>query len=301
MTADGSTVLYAAARWLCYLAAFFVVGVVVFRLAVLPRAAGTDRAARAALDRRAVGTALVAALILFGTHLLRLYSQARSLIDPEERVTLSLAADILGTKWGHGWIAQAVAALVAAAGAALARRTRAGNWILGLGALGIILAAPRTGHAVALPQAGKLGYPLDLLHFGFGAAWLGTLGVMLQIGLTGPLRDRITPRRLVTAFSPVALVSGVAAIGLGLLIAWRYLGGLSPFFHSLYGRTVLIKLVTLGGVAALGAYNWKVVQPRLRRDERALVERSAGLEVVVGIVLIAITAVLVSLPLPGEE
>jgi copper transport protein len=301
MTWDGSTVLYAAARWLGYLAAFVVVGGVVFRGAVLPRAAPGDPDAREAMGRRALGLAFGGALLLAAAHALRLWCQARSLLDVEEPVTAEFVGAILGTAWGHGWIAQAAAALVAALGAGLGRRRAAGVRLLLLGALGIVLAAPLTGHAVALPQAGQIGYALDLFHFGLGAAWLGTLAAMLHAGLSGPLAGTIPPKRLVAAFSPVALASGLGTIVIGGVIAWRYVGALEPFATSTYGRTVVLKVIALGGVAALGAYNWRVVQPRLHRDQPAPVHRSSGFEVLIGVILVALTAVLVSLPLPGEE
>jgi putative copper export protein len=54
-------------------------------------------------------------------------------------------------------------------------------------------------------------------------------------------------------------------------------------------------------VAATGAYNWRVVLPRLRRGESAPIRRTATLETVVGLALLAVTAVLVSLAAPGEH
>jgi copper transport protein len=303
MSWDGQTVLFAAARWLSYLAAFVVVGGVVFRYLVLPRASD-DPATRRVHEIDILRLATVGALVLILAHLLRLYCQARSLLDPDNPVTFGVVGTLLNPKqgkWGPGWIAQTISALLAFLGASLGRKYRAGGWLLVLGAVGIVLAAPRTGHAVGLPQAGRIGYPLDLLHFGLGAAWLGTLAVMVIVGLPGHLDRRIHPKQLVTAFSPVALVSSGVGIVLGGVIAWRYLGGFAPFVNSTYGRTVLIKVLALGGVAALGAYNWRVAQPRLHRGEPTAVQRSAGAEVIVGIVLLAITAVLVNLALPGEE
>ena len=301
MTWDGLTVLYAAARWLSYLAAFLVIGAVAFRVAVLPRAAADEPEALVSLIGRTARLAFLAAASLFLVHCVRLYLQARSLTDPSEPVTVEFVGAILDTSWGHGWIAQTAAALASALGAFAHARSLKRGHLLSIGALGVILAAPLTGHAVALPQAGRLGYPADLLHFGLGAIWLGTLTVMLFVGLTGPLAGKVTARRLVVAFSPLALWSGVPAIGLGLFIAWRYLGGLEPLVSSIYGRTVLIKLLALGGVAAVGGYNWRVVQPKLNRGFISPIVRTAALEVMLALVLVAITAVLVALPLPGEE
>jgi putative copper export protein len=63
-----------------------------------------------------------------------------------------------------------------------------------------------------------------------------------------------------------------------------------------------VKLAALVLVGALGAYNWRVIQPSLARPEaeRRLV-RSARLELLSGLLLLAATAVLVALPLPGDD
>jgi len=62
-----------------------------------------------------------------------------------------------------------------------------------------------------------------------------------------------------------------------------------------------IKLAALAGVAALGAFNWRVVQPALSRPAGESRLRSAAVfELVLGVILLAATAVLVALPLPGD-
>jgi copper transport protein len=297
VTVDGYSVLYAAARWLGYLAAFLVIGAVGFRRFVLPRCVVAE--VYHPLGRKAAAQAGGAAVLLVVAHLARLYLQARSLVDPSEPVTVGFIGDIFTTGWGRGWLAQVAAAVLAAVGARI--RSASGDKVLGVAALGIVLAAPLTGHAVGLPQAGWLGYPLDLLHFGLGGLWLGTLATMLIVGLRGELVGVIPVARLVTAFSTVALVAGVGAIACGVVIAWRYLGALAPFVTSTYGRTVLIKAAALAGVAGIGAYNWRVIGPRLARDQPAPVRQSSTAEIAIGVVLLAITAVLVALPLPGEE
>jgi putative copper export protein len=63
-----------------------------------------------------------------------------------------------------------------------------------------------------------------------------------------------------------------------------------------------VKLCCLGGVAALGAYNWRVVQPKLEAGAGDdLLRRSAWTELALGAVLLIVTAVLVALPAPGME
>ena len=61
-----------------------------------------------------------------------------------------------------------------------------------------------------------------------------------------------------------------------------------------------MKLALLGVVAALGYHNWRRVQPALGTDEAtARLERSATMELVVGLLVIIVTAVLVATPTPN--
>jgi putative copper export protein len=236
-------------------------------------------------------------------HLLKLHEQLRSLLDLDEPITRETIKALFGTAWGKGWIIQAVAAVAAAAGlGASALGIPAGFVLASLGAAGLIGAAPLTGHAAAVPEAGRIGPLLDAIHFGAGATWVGTLIVVLALVAGRDDRTPPTPKELIAAFSPIALVSGALTIGLGTIMGYRYLGGVSPLFTSGYGKTLLLKLLALVGVAALGFLNWRTVLPRLRRtgDSRA-VRRTAVLEAMLGLLLLLATAVLVALPLPGEE
>jgi hypothetical protein len=69
---DGGAVLYAAARWLGYLAAFLLMGLAVLRQAVLPRAR-LPAAALAVAGRAVARIGLAAGGALVVAHLARLY------------------------------------------------------------------------------------------------------------------------------------------------------------------------------------------------------------------------------------
>lgn len=295
MTWDAPTLLYAAARWLYYSALFLVVGAAVARWAVLSALPPGPAAARV------VRVARLAAVVLAAAVMARLYLQSRAMVDPDEPVTADLVKAVLGSTWGKGWLAQASAALVALVGWRALRlgETPMRRGLVLIGALGLVLASPLTGHAVGLPAAGRLGYPLMVLHVAAGAAWLGTLGVLVLAAMDRP--GAPDPARLVARFSALALPAGLGAIGVGAIVAWRYMGGLDPLLTTPYGRTLLIKLLMLAGVAGTGAYNWRVVLPRLGRGEAAPVRASSTVEVAVGLALLAVTAVLVSLAAPGEH
>ncbi|MHB1329590.1 MAG: CopD family protein [Gemmatimonadales bacterium] len=299
---DSTLLPPALARWIGYAAVFLLVGAAVFRSIVLPRAArlGGDPTSSA---RKAVTIARLAGVVLAVALVGRLYFQARSLIDPEEAVTRDILQAILQGQWGKGWLAQAAAALVALIGWRLAGRpagSAMGTMLANLAALLLILSMPLTGHAVGLPAAGQLGYPMTALHVGTAAAWLGTLSVMLLAALGR--RQQASPvstGALIGAFSPVALVTGLTAIGAGVVVTWRYVGSIDALLTTDYGRVLLVKIGLLLLVAMLGAYNWRVVLPRLRRDASTPVRRSTSLEVGVAVLLLAATALLVSFGAPA--
>jgi len=299
---DSTLLPPALARWLGYSAAFLIIGAAAFRGIVLPRAArqGGDPTPAA---RRAVTIARLASVLLAFALLGRLYFQARSLIDPEEPVTRDILQAILQGQWGTGWLAQAGAALAALIGWRLAGRnpaSPAGTVVSSIAAVLLVLTMPLTGHAVGLPAAGQLGYPMTTLHVGAAAVWLGTLAVMVLAAL-GRRSDPapIATGALISAFSPLALATGLAAIVAGIIVTWRYVGALDPFLTTDYGRVLLLKIGLLAIVALLGAYNWRVVLPRLRRDDNTPIRRSASIEVGIGVLLLAVTALLVSFGAPA--
>ena len=299
MTPSGWLTTFAAARWLSYLAAFVVIGAVAFRWAIAPRLSGPTEA----LIRRSARLGTIAATLLIVAHCFKLHQQLRSLLDPGDPITSEIVGALFGTAWGKGWIIQGIAALVSLAGFGWAALGGPAGFVLSVaGALGLIGAAPLTGHAVALPQAGRIGPLLDAVHFGAGGAWVGTLIVVLVLVAGRDDETAPTPKDLIAAFSRVALVSGVVAIGFGTIMGYRYLGAIAPLFTPGYGRALLLKLGALGGVASLGFFNWRFVLPRLRRtgDSHA-VRRTAAIEILLGLLLLLATAVMVALPLPGEE
>lgn len=297
----------ALARWLTYAAALLVVGASVFRFGVL-RAFARGTSLPADLARRAAGTALISAAVLgLVAAPLRLFAQARSFVDPGEALSVQLFGTVLATDWGRAWTVQLLAAGLAAAGALFARAAPSGWYPAAVGATAVVLSLPLTGHATGADQAGAWGYPLDMLHLLGAGTWIGTLGVLTATSLvplsrvTDASRGRLVAG-LVHAFHPVALTGAGVTVLAGTALSLRYLqGSLSGLWTSSWGRTLLIKLVLLGVVAAIGAWNARVLRRRLGSDESARpMTRSAAAELVVALGVLLATAALVALPLPGE-
>lgn len=303
---------YAAARWGWYLTVFLVLGAsgyAPFLLRARTGLATTHPELAADLSHRSARLGFTAALFLLGFVALRLYLQSRTLLDPGEPVTAEFLRAVIGSGWGRGWLRQAAMALVAflAFGAAL-RASRFGWMVAAAASGGLGLVAGMTGHA-GTARGGDLGVLLNAAHVWAGGFWVGGLAVMLLAGLAAcrnlpsDERPRLV-RTLVADFSRRALVFGPLTVGLGVWLAARYLGWTFPLhlFETSYGTALAIKLGALAGVAALGAYNWRVVQPTLGKPAGETRLRQTGLfELLLGVLLLAATAVLVALPLPGDE
>jgi putative copper export protein len=304
---------YAAARWGWYLAAFLVLGAGSYAPFLFRSRTGlqaTDPDLARALTQRAAGIGVRAGLALLFLAAIRLYLQSRTLLDSDEPISAEFLRAVLGSGWGHGWLRQAAMGVLATLAFASAVRGSRFGWMVASaasGGLGFTLGM--TGHAVT-ERAGPGGALLDAAHVWAGGLWLGGLAVMMVAGVgacRGLPSERRAPllRAVVADFSRRALLLAPLTIALGVWLAARYLGWSWPLhlLESSYGVSLGVKLAALIGVALLGAYNWRVTQPALARPGEggeSRLRRSGWLEILFGILVLAATAVLVALPIPGE-
>lgn len=301
--------VYAAARWGWYLSVFLVLGAGSYAPFLFRARTGlhaTDPELAHELSRRAARIGLWASLALLGLAALRLYLQARLLLDPADPVTGGFLRAILGSGWGSGWLRQVAMVLLATIAFVAAGRGSRFGWMVAVAASGGLgLTTGMTGHA-STAKAGAGGMLLDAAHVWAGGLWLGGLAVMLGAGLAAcralqPEQRPPVMRALVADFSRRALVFGPLTLGLGIWLAARYLGWSWPFHlaDSSYGWVLGGKLAALAGIAALGGYNWRISQARLARaGGESRLRRFTALELLFGAILLGITAVLVALPLP---
>ncbi len=300
---------YAASRWLGYIGLFGIIGAPVFRGLIhrVTRDARLDPDTGVRFGAACRRAGLASAVVLILAHLARLWFQARSALDPGEPMTFGGAVEpwFEGPgSWGLMWATQLGAAVVALIGMLVAKRRLAAGWSLALlGAAGAALAMPLTGHAVESRLGSAAGVVLQGLHLLCGGLWLGTLFVLITVTFAAT-RGRPDAREraaaaVVHAYSPLALTGAAVAIGIGLVLAWVMLGSLSLLWTTSYGIALLCKLALLSGVAALGAWNWRRVRPALGAAPGARRLRlSATAELVIGALLLGVTAVLVALPSP---
>ncbi len=295
----------AAARWLGYIGLFLVIGASSFRIIAGGLPAGPAERVRALLARtRRIGLAGAALVVLAG--IMRLWLQAEAFTDPGaavEAATVRLVA--AETAWGTGWFWQMGLALAAAAGFLIAGRSSAGWMLALLAGLGSAVAAPLTGHAVEHPWGPEAGIALHAIHLLGGSVWLGTLAAMLLTVFgrggepAGEGRESVVAA-IVHRYSPVALAGAATTIGAGLLGGYNYVGTVEAALGTDYGRLLLVKLGLVAGVAAVGAWNWRRVRPALGTTPGAgRLRRSATAELLLGTILLVVTAVLVALPAPA--
>jgi copper transport protein len=169
------------------------------------------------------------------------------------------------------------------------------------------LIAAITGVAYAFRNiTGKWSSNVNPLHEVAASLWLGTLMVLLVAGLSTALRRTVPSEQrgrlvaeMVSRFSPVAL-SAAALLGTtGVITAWRHLKHWNALWTTPYGFALDAKLCVVAIVVALGAWNWRRMAPQLGNEESAVaIARSATAELSFAAIVLAITALLVSLPSP---
>jgi copper transport protein len=290
------------ARWLWLAPIVLIIGAVVFERMVLARAAAASLLPRYSARAATIGMAAAAIALLAAA--LRLVAQSTAVFGPEGALDgAAIGALFTETGWGAGWGVYVVTAIVAALGFAMARQGRRAGWALAtFAAIGIAIAPALTGHAVANPSAAPLFVVLDAAHVLGAGSWVGTLVLLAAVGiplaLSLPNGSRAAEAAaLVRAFSPVALFAAALTAATGIATVLLRIPAPSALWEERYGQTLLIKLALVGIMAAIGAYNWKRVTPHMTDDAGvARMRRSAWTEISVGVLVLAVTAILIMTP-----
>jgi putative copper export protein/methionine-rich copper-binding protein CopC len=302
---DPTSVPWAITRWLNFIGLMLMVGIVAFRLVVLQRLQKVYSAdVFISIDNSIRTLALVAAVVALLGNLGRFWLQSGAL-HGSERMWESglLRAMVFGTGWGKAWLAQTVATI----GFAIATRLHTDNpqesWIAAA-VFGVAAGATPafSGHAAAVEQMAAVPIFNDAVHFIFASSWVGALAVLLIAALPIIVRKSQQPfsdaASLIRTFSPLALFAASVAIFTGTVSAFVHIKAIPELWTTPYGKTLSIKLMVVMLTATTGAYNWKVVSPRLGSEAATVhMRRSALAEIIIAATIVAVTAVLVALPL----
>jgi copper transport protein len=292
-------------RWINFVGLVLMVGAIAFRFVVLLRAQkAINDDVFLNIDAATRNIALVAAVLALVGNSGRLWLQSGSLHGTERTWDPALLrALVLQTGWGKAWLAQTVATISYAAAVRIRTEQPTESWIAAaVFALGAASTPAFAGHAAAVEQMAAVPIFNDAIHLIAASAWLGTLAVLLFAGMPAIVRASHQPfsdaATLVRAFSPLALFAAAIAVATGTMSAFVHIKGINELWTTPYGKTLSIKLVIVLLTATTGAYNWKVVSPRLGTEHSTLhIRRSALAEIVIAATILAVTAVLVALPL----
>lgn len=298
---DAESPIYAAIRWLGFTGLLALVGVVGFGRLVIPgalrRQASPEWAAEA--RRKLHGAAFAAVAVLFIALLVRLAAQSVAVHGSVAAIDSSF---ITGTLWGKAWLVQLAGVIVAIVALLRGRKSETTGWLLTIAMLVVAISFSLSGHATAVPGNMAFAVPIDTLHILGAGGWIGTLLLVVAVGLPAAMRGNVADRGrtiavLINTFSPLALIfAGMAAVT-GLVSAWMQLEAVNALWTTRYGQVLLIKLALVALVVAAGAYNSYRVRPALGNESGgARIRRSAAVELLIATLVLAVTAVLVATP-----
>lgn len=233
--------------------------------------------------------------------------QLLSFTDPGEPLEGELVKAVLleGT-WGVSWMLQTSAALVLLAGSWLMRARPAALRALSVACVAtIVWAQSGMGHPADDLWPSVLGRAVSVLHVSGAGIWLGTLGV-LTLTTFPVLRERADVpvlAAIVRDFSVWARAGVALVIISGVVATWKYVNSFAALVGSGYGRLVLAKIALVAVIAAAGWWNWRIVTPSLEGSDESApqwLRMGVTIELVLGTVVLALTAVLVGSWLPVD-
>jgi copper transport protein len=287
------------ARWLSFAACFVLIGVMTFRFVVLRQMnpAGNDLFAQIASVNSATFGMAAAAASLVGA-ILKLARESSDMPDA------AMSGMLFGSTWGWSLLLQ----LIGAAGAVFAlyrvHRINRG-WTTALGATALVAISPSVASHAAASGNAYIAVPIDIAHVAVGGMWLGTLAVIVIVGISAALKtpDAVRPgarvATMINAFSPVALTCGGAIVLTGVASSLIEVPYLRSLWTTPYGVILLLKLFFVALLFAAGAWNWRRMKPRLTgEDAISPMQSSASLELMIAVAVLTVTAILVALELP---
>ena len=222
--------------------------------------------------------------------------------------TLSLVAN--STAFGSIWIARLILLAVLLVMLGKAARSRQ-LWLLASAISGIAVASIAwAGHGQEGEGFGATLHAIsDVVHLFAAAIWIGALTAFLL------LLRRGAPQRGMTAaligFSTIGPLTVALLTISGVINSWFLIGPqhLSALFSTGYGITLSVKIALFAGMVVFATINRVRLTPRLAMahdataEQRAVrsLKRSIGAETLLAACVIAVVALLGTLPPPGTD
>lgn len=270
------TAAVAANRWILYAAMLLAAGAALFSLLVTMPA--TVTAANHRVGRGAAIVAMLAYLLAIG-------------FGGAEMVLGSASALFSGATWARGLNSTLSASaaigvpamLVLIYAFAAADRPRTGA--LAVGAAAAVASFLVTGHAATAPPVWLMA-TVVAIHLFCTAFWFGALYPLYK---TTQVADAAAAGAVMTRFSQWAVYSVALIVLSGIVISWTQVQSPANVLTTDYGMMLVRKLVLVGIILALAAYNKLALTPRLEKgDERgaASIRRTIRIEFVIYVLIL---------------
>ncbi len=167
-------------------------------------------------------------------------------------------AGVLGIVLGEGvWWSLALTGLglVAMALCVGLVSNRVTRTICAIGAVAAPLGFAITGHSRTMSPA-VVAYAADTAHLLAGAAWFGGLiALVLTVRNRRRAGDDLGAAEAVATFSGWAAVILAAVVVTGTTMGWIEVGGLHGLTSTTYGQLLIAKVLLVGAIAAVAAWN----------------------------------------------
>jgi copper transport protein len=297
----GTTPVSTAMRWVELVALLTLIGLVVFRLAVVP-AAAWDAPVIAEASDRAVRLARAVVILLIVTTLTRAFAQSDLIQGTSGRfdALLTLTRE---THWGAGWALGAVGAAIALVGFLAAGMSLYGWAAAALGLVLVTASEAYTGHSGASNHL-PLAIAIDVSHQLGAGGWLGGLVAVLLCGFPALRRpeggtDAKAASQLLRAYHGSAVECVIIVVITAVVAAALRFPSVAAIWETTYGRILLLKIALVLVVLGFGLYHWRRIVLQPWTDDTAFrFKRSATVELLFGALIVAATAVLISTSLP---
>ena len=292
------SVFYLGGRFVDFSLLLLCVGGALALVLALPRASETVR-------RRLFGllAAFAAALTVVALVGLGLQAAAAGGGNLTDGFTSDAITSVADTRFGHFSLARAGLAatlclLALEARRSAAERAPAAAVVAVLVATGLVFTPGLSGHASV---SGPVSTAADAAHVSAAAVWTGGLAfVVIALVMTRGERWRLAASS-VPRFSTMAVVSVAVLLIAGAINGYLQVRAWRGLWETEYGVLLLVKIGLVLPLLALGAYNNRYAVPRLREQIASMVERRrflrlAGVELVIMLVVVGVTAGLVNAP-----
>ena len=235
-------------------------------------------------------------LVAFGAWLFAVFGSSLSLITygPNAAGTslynLSLLRDTMRTTFGQATVARLTLLVATALLFYFRRHISQRLWSIGaliLG-IGIVATLSLSGHPV-VQQPAWISVAIDIVHMSAVSVWVGGIA-MFCLGGNRWYDER--DGELVRRFSVIALWMVVVIVITGVSQAWLMMNGFGNLLATNFGRTLLVKTTAVAVLVSLGFLSRRT----LKLNGPASVRRVIGTELFIGLVIVAISALLIGTP-----